>query len=197
MGRTMIVIAFATSASVGWATSLGAQWGGRADSSRAADSVPGALVGRRVRVSVGHATEARFVGRLVSMDDSALVLRSRISDDPVVLALADVRRLEVSEWGPRALGALRGAGIGLAVGVAAGAILGATTFDEGSDCYFVCSREDAALLGAVVIGVPATAVGALVGVLVPGERWVPAEGVRVGLTPGPRNQLTVTARMNF
>lgn len=123
----------------------------------------------------------RDTGSLIEFTADSVVL----GDDPdarLALPLTSVTKLEVSR-GRKSLGAGKGALWGSLIGVATGAALGAVAYSEPND--FVHNRGDAALLGAVVLGVPGLVVGTIAGAISKTDRWeeVPLDHLRVSVGP--------------
>ncbi|HUF12027.1 MAG TPA: hypothetical protein VMN78_02880 [Longimicrobiales bacterium] len=84
----------------------------------------------------------------------------------------------------RLSGAARGAGKGLLAGAGGGAVLG---FASGDDPTSLLSftAEEKALLAGTLLGVSGVAVGGIIGLIVPGQRWehTPLDGVQAALYP--------------
>ena len=159
--------------------------------------------GTRVRVE-SPVLGARAVVRRVAVqrgDTLVLARDQRAGRDSVVLALADVRTIEVSRgWRQRAI---TGGLVGLVGGTAAGAVIGYNSPMAAEPCGRDCTRAEVtrkqgALMLAPTGAQAGAALGALFGRFVLGERWerLAPGGQRVGGGPiGPSGVwLAVTFR---
>lgn len=139
--------------------------------------------GDRVRVSAPGwpGVGGRVVGAITALDKDTLRVRSEKGGAVVALPLWAVERLDVyTGRTTRATNALIGAGAGAAVGAVFGGALGAATCKAGDDgfggdCRTRRKRTEFILAGAALLGAPAAALGALLGVGVPREHWRQAE----------------------
>lgn len=144
--------------------------------------------GARVRVQTSGPDERPLIGRLEQLAEDRLVLRVKDQAEPVVIARADVVKLEVSQGRRVGKGALIGAGCG----AAAGAAFAIAVCRPGVDCdpggYALLFGGTAAGLGAVV--------GAIAG---SGERWreSPARGARVAVAPILSRRKGVAVAVSF
>lgn len=156
----------------------------------AAPPAPGA----RIRVSARHT----YIGTLLSLDTSALVLRRDALRDTLRLPLATIGRLDVSTG--KKSGAGRGAKLGLMVGAGVGAAVGLAAAAEGcSSQDFVCFGPEVIPGMAVVVGAMGAGLGALIGAANPIDRWeqVPARPVEVGIAPLRRGRVGIGASIAF
>jgi hypothetical protein len=134
-------------------------------------------------VRVQSATAAgRFTVQVIA--DDALTLRDSTGTD-VSVPLAAVTRLSVLR-GPRSprVGALRGAGLGLAVGAGTGILIGLVAGDDEPNSWFYFTAEEKATAYGVVLGASAGLLGGIIGLAAPGELWErvdPLSGVRMGV----------------
>ena len=131
--------------------------------------------GARVRITAPSAGKPSK-GRLVSFDDQALIVVFDGGAAPSRIPREAVERIQVAKRS-RALGVLRGAGIGAAAGFAGGA-LGARIFSD---------EPEGAGVAAFIYGSLGTVVGAAVGAALPVQRWqdTDAHKLRLGLAPRP------------
>jgi hypothetical protein len=116
----------------------------------------------RVRVTASVLRPEPWFGRFRAMSGGTLTFTAT-DGTTQVLALTDIDRLEVNRdkrSGGRS--ALMGAGIGLA---------GAITFAAVAPCQNGVI-SNCHLFGAIVLGIPAALIGAIVGFFYRGERWV-------------------------
>jgi len=156
------------------------------------------LIGKRVRLSwsVPDKTSKSAVGTLVAETESALFLetgkRGRVEVPRHSLVGLEIsRRKSHKKLGP---------GIGFLAGSVLGAIGGYSaekTIEEGLPCIGCqSSKTTAMLVDALVVGVLAAGVGAVVS---PGERWepVPREGIHVGAAAGPGGGVAVRVALSF
>jgi protein involved in polysaccharide export with SLBB domain len=151
--------------------------------------VPG---GALVRVR-GPAAARPVVGRVVGVRGDSLVLLRSGSRGETVVALAEVRTLEIGAGRARTASTLRGAAVGAVVGAAA---VGALAYRNAQRDEFLVENDEvgrtvlwAAGLGGAPLGAVA---GGLVGYGIGTERWVllpPLAGVTVA--PGPRGGLAL------
>lgn len=158
----------------------------------AAQDAPAVVTaGDRVRITAStradsagaaEAPPRMLVGRVVALEDSALVIAQMDrSATHQRIPLTAVRSVERSVGTSRASGTRTGAAIGLAIG----ALFGYASGDDCSEEAWICfDRGDTAVFGAG-IGV---CVGAIAGFAVGSmERWAPATlPGRVSLRPGAR-----------
>ena len=133
--------------------------------------------GDKVRVTT---EEERVVGYWVSVGDNQLTLNSEARDSSLVLPLASLTKLEVSQG--RKANTLKGLGIGFLAGAGTGALIGAAVdcaaeFDLGQSFCVVLYGGIGAAVGLFV--------GGLAGAAIYTERWgtVPLDRIRVSLTP--------------
>lgn len=131
--------------------------------------------GDRVRV---HALDGPIViGVVEDVSRDTLRLRNDDGGTPRIVPVWQVGRLEVSAGQTsRESNMLRGAATGLAVGALVGGALGAATCVGGSDgfggsCSSNGKRAQFVLGGALILGVPAAALGAVIGAASPLELW--------------------------
>jgi hypothetical protein len=130
--------------------------------------------------------ESRFVGKVLEIDSSTIAIRSKSSDAPVVIPRSAILRLEVSQGSTRLRNTLIGAGIGTAVSLALAAA--SNSGCEGG----LCGIQYAAY---PLLGLP---IGAVVGLLSGGERWVDASEPRVELSLTPsRGGVHVAVSLTF
>jgi len=163
-----------------------------------ADEGPGPSDGARVRVTAPTVSrrvfrddaKRRLVGTIVSQDDEALTLRGGNLREPTVVPRSSIQKLEISR---RRSQRLKGFLIGFLAGTAVG--IGLTAVNEGST---LCDSGGVSgcdvVLSAIVPGLPAALLGA---VLAPGERWeevASGSPVAVRLTPAPGGGLGISLR---
>ena len=150
------------------------------------------LPGDQIRVRLRGFPETISRLRVVALDGDSI----SVGTDSIGwrFARADVESLELNlephgRWA-------EGWGIGLLVGGAGGAILGYSSWDDGSDYWF--TRNGSAAVGGIIFGVLGSTAGAVVGLLVPGKS-VPAEGWtrRMSMTPFVGRRTGVAARFSF
>lgn len=134
--------------------------------------------------------------------DTLIVLSAGRSPREVSIRCSDVRLQLHAGRQSRGRSALKGAGIGFLAGAVFGAALGAAEGgSDPSDELPLFSERDMALLAGAYFGGIGTIGGAVVGFIVPGNRWVdvPAasrpsrasvEGLRIG--PAGRSQVRVS-----
>jgi hypothetical protein len=143
----------------------------------------------RVRVTV---SDRRLSGKLVAVDETALLLRRDGREEPDRIPLDSVTSLERQV---RRGGKKRGLWLGLLSGAAIGAVAG---YAAGDDCgreSFVCfDRPTTAASGAILFGVLGTAIGAIVA---PGEKWEATTADRLQLDVGPGPGGGVGARLTL
>lgn len=161
-----------------------------------AQTMPRVSEGDRVRVSspllLGPAE-----GRVLSLNESTLVLRPSPADDPVHLSLPEVQRLEVSRGrASRGHTAMKYGGIGLLAGGVTGALISYASFDEPDAsewCLMLCTRKETALFGGMLLGLISGTAGGIVGALSPPQRWerVPLAG-RVSLDAAAGNGVALS-----
>jgi hypothetical protein len=133
------------------------------------------VVGSRVRVSTGGYIIGkkqfkagrkgyRLIGTVERLQPDTLVLKTDISPEPVVIPIALVERFDVSR-GRKKSRTLEGAGIGFAIGAGLGAFLIKGTSEND------LSDSDAALIGAGLMAIPGTLIGAMIGANKDNEKW--------------------------
>lgn len=153
-------------------------------------------IGARVRVTASPTTirPSRYIGTVMAVNADTLVLKTYDqSVSLLMLPLASMTRIQVSRGRvSRGVNVLKGMGIGLLSGAVFGAIVGYATgvngdYEDDSDCAGICpeTREDVAVISAVLFSGPGLIVGGLMGLLWDNERWkeVPLERVRIGIAP--------------
>lgn len=155
----------------------------------AAPPAPGA----RIRVH----TRYIYIGTLLSLDTSALVLRRDALRDTLRLPLATIGRLDVSTG--KKSGAGRGAKLGLIVGAGVGAAVGLAAAEDCSSQDFVCFGPEVIPAMAIVVGAMGAGLGALIGAASPIDRWeqVRVRPVGVGVAPLPRGHVGIGASIAF
>ena len=154
--------------------------------------------GTPLRVSAGGHTLA---GELLRWNADSLVLRLDEGGSPVdprperAFDAAGLGRVEALLPRSRA----RGAGRGALWGGLVGGLIGGVAL-AADDCYtnsaFLCpsSRMEGFLIGGAVIGGLGAGVGALIGVLAPGERWTPvSQGSTIAVAPREATQRAIAS----
>ena len=162
---------------------------------------PGFLSGERIRLRLPSGV--RYSGRVVSADDSCVTVAGR---DGLVLKVdrRELSGVEVSQARGRGEGALRGS----LKGAALGALLGGFVYavDQGSKrpdglCGDLSSGITRCTTGSDVFSMTAgtALLGAALGALHPGERWLPVkpDALRVGLGRAPGGGVAVRASLSF
>lgn len=132
-----------------------------------------------VRVKVVTNDGAAIVGRVAApINDTLLLSRPH---EMTSLAVSEISSIRMSRGKGRAKGALIKGAAGLGIGLLSGAILGATTYEDSSecqpnsfclfDCIIVCSRSDAAIMAATLVGGLGLVVGTIAGIATGWEQW--------------------------
>ena len=111
--------------------------------------------GARVRVTAPATGLSRYVGEYVAGDRDTVYVRGGARDTPLAIPLTSVTLLELrtGEKRPRLLGT----GVGFAVGAVVGALTGVPNEDQ--------------VLSALVLAVPGSFIGFLVGSVLKTDRW--------------------------
>jgi len=132
--------------------------------------------GSCIRVLVQESANDWIIGSLLSLVVDTLMLKIEDQPHPSVLRLSSLTMLEVSRG--RKSRSLAGAGIGFAVGAGIGAFLIKGTSEND------LSDRDAALIGAGLMAIPGTLIGAIVGASKSGEKWetVNLDQIRSGIS---------------
>ena len=155
--------------------------------------------GNRVRVWTGADAQGKpsgkpTVGMLTAWTADSVVLNTR-NTDGFGIPRYMVSRIDQSAG--RAPQLLKGAGYGLLIGGASGALIGYATGDD-TDCFVCFTAEQNAVVGAALLGVAGTVLGAIVGALSPGERWervsLPAQ---LSVEPTGVSRATLSASFQF
>jgi hypothetical protein len=136
--------------------------------------------GTRVRVTAPALGIEKQVAMFESVRGDTLVM---LADTRMIpCPLSSVTRID-RYHGRKSWGWWKGALIGLGAGATAGAIWGAFEYEAGNCGSF--DESDCIVLGAIIIGVPATLVGGVVGALIRTDRWeeVPLDQLRVSFVP--------------
>jgi len=153
--------------------------------------------GQRVRLTSASHGLKRTVGRVITAtaDTMTVAVDRGAAHDTLVLALADLQRLELAHRTRRTLqGARVGATLGIAVGFFAGVSSSRECGPQGSfDClgYPISSTQQGILWGCVGGGVGAI-VGALVGSTTRGEKWED-----ISVRPLAADRLGVSIALHF
>lgn len=156
------------------------------------------MVGSRVRVNASGGGSAAD-GIVTAVRGDTLDLRTVRGQVPLVFPLDRVERLALGV-GRRGHG-----GAGAIIGVVSGGVLG---WVVGSATYRPCtgwcifapdSREQAATIGAVFVGVAGAELGLLIGGKIMTEVWqpVPLDAVRLEVAPMPAGRLGIGASIRF
>lgn len=138
----------------------------------AAQVPPMITPGSRVRVTLARA-EAPLIGVVQALRADSLLLELEPGvGETRTIHIPGVARVELSQGVQRRTA--KGAAVGAVVGITLGALLGAQSDDECDVevCVDLVSREESIVLGAVIVGLLGTAVGAVIGHLSRQERWV-------------------------
>lgn len=141
----------------------------------AASQVRALEEGTRVRVlpAPSVAPERWIVGTVLASGPDSLTLLRADTREPFSLHRGEVHAVQVSV-GVRRTGPTiaRHALVGAVVGASTGALLGVASYEsERGEGLDVISRGEMAAIGAGAIGLTGTAIGALLGWRVSGERW--------------------------
>jgi hypothetical protein len=130
---------------------------------------PGVEVGDTVRINL--ANRGRHRGVVSRVADSGFVLRRAGRGDTLITQWSSGTRLQrLAGRRSRLANAGLGALTGLGVGAVGGAVIGAASYDpDGFSLGGSLAGE--AGVGAVIFGTLLTPVGAVIGLLVPTERW--------------------------
>ncbi len=147
--------------------------------------------GDKVRLSTVQ--QRGVVGYWVSLDDNQLTLRSETHHSSLVLPLASLTKLEVSQGITSHTGL--GAGIGFVIGTVVG---GALVIGVCTDEFLGPCTIGQVAAGLAITILPPTALGALIGSAIRTEQWkeVPLDRIRVSLTPRGHG-LEVSAKFVF
>jgi hypothetical protein len=163
-----------------------------------AQAVPGLSVGQRVRI-VGGANAEPVIGTLIARRSDSLVIgRER---DTIAVGRSNLLFVE------RSLGtrhevkkAMR---IGAVVGASLGAIASAATWKPCEEtvpgsCFFSTDNvRDAAVVGGIIYAVPGLLVGAIAGLVIKSEKWVPVSVASVSQFRVVPRSGGVVAQMSF
>jgi hypothetical protein len=152
------------------------------------------IAGKRLRLLVARpsAPGSIFIGTVVAVTDSSIVLRLDRSREARAIPRDSVARLEVSRGRNVSGAVLRGALIGGGVGALVGAIAG----EDCSQDDFICfDRAETIPLGALLFAGLGSVVGLLVGSR---EKWgKPVTFPRVGIAPASGGGVTMSASLSF
>ncbi len=134
------------------------------------------IPGSRIRVLARDTANDWIIGSLLSLDVDTLRLKSGDQPHASVIHLSSITRLDVSRG--RKSQVLAGAAIGFAVGAGVGALL--SKGNSGNDL----ADRDAALIGAGLLAIPGTIIGAIIGGNKSGEKWekVNLDQIRRGIS---------------
>lgn len=154
--------------------------------------------GDRVRIIAPNVSGSPFVGTVVALEADSLVVHD--SMDTWRLSLASVEQVDLSQG--RKSHALLGAGIGLLVG---GGVAFAVLYTGGSTGLCDQSANQDAMDSGACIGLTAlggvagAGLGAIIGGLIPTERWqdIPLERLRVSLRPRAGGRLGLALAVVF
>jgi hypothetical protein len=144
--------------------------------------------GARVRLSAPGIVAGSYVGTVLAREPGTLRVGSP-STPPLDVPIERITSLEISRGKSRAAGSGRGAVIGGVIGLAFG--LAAAVSDADNRTYFNydTGRRDTLSRGAIVgyVTFSGAVTGALIGLLVPKERWERFElAPRTGVDPRRR-----------
>ena len=150
--------------------------------------------GDKVRVTT---EEERIVGYWVGLDDNQLTLNTEARHSSLVLPLASLTKLEVSQGMKSHIG--RGALLGLLLGLVSAVAVCVATVEEAETNTFapdLLRPCNGGLTGAVFLG--SVTLGVIIGAAVKTESWqdVPLDRIRVSLTPRGGG-LAVSAKFVF
>ena len=169
-----------------------------------AQEEPPVTPGDRVRIKAPTISTRQFEGEVVALRSDTLIIDARIwergrmqwRDQPQAkIPVASVDRIDISRGkksnvGKGAItGGLIGAGIGLVIGIGAAA-------EDGGFFDFGPEVVPAAVLA---VGAYGAGIGALIGLIMPGERWeeVPVDELRVGPSPVAPDGLALSATLRW
>ena len=150
--------------------------------------VPGA----KVRIKAPSVSKRLLIGTIVTIDADTLVLRPIRHTIWLVIPLASVSKLAVSQGLKRKT--LEGAVRGLLVGAGFGVLLGYAVGPEENCSFIFCSRGEVAGLYGTFLGTVGLVVGALAGTGMRTDKWerVPLGRIRLGLLPQRRGGLALS-----
>ena len=120
---------------------------------------------QKIKISQPSKKIACVVGTVMATNADTLFLKVENQPESLIMSVpfASLRKLEVSRG--RQPQVLTGAGVGFVVGAAAGALL-----FKGSSEHDLSDR-DARLIGAGLLGISGTLIGAVIGANKRGDRW--------------------------
>lgn len=150
--------------------------------------------GARVRVI---ANDARGILEYRGLHADTLALRYVDARGDLRLPLYTVERLYMSR-GPRSrpAGAFRGLSIGLGIGATLG-VAGGLFADERGTGFATVSRAEMVLISAISLGALGAAIGTVVGVSRPGEKWERVDLQRLRVSAGARGRRSVGVSFAF
>ena len=130
---------------------------------------------------------ARPIGKLVSFDDEAVVIRFEGHKVPYRVPRDVISALEVNRGGRRHI--LRSFAVGLGIGALTGVVVGFASGDDDGG-WFAFTAQEKAVIGGVALGAVGGVAGFVAGAVRRGPRWEPVElGQRhVGVFVEPRRQ---------
>ena len=121
--------------------------------------------GARVRVLAPSVASSWLVGTVVALDADTLFLMPEDQITPLQLHLSSVSRVDVSRG--RNSRAVEGAVGGFLVGAISGAFISHAWCSNKYDCPV----RPVTVIGAGLFGVGGAIIGAILGAIIPGERW--------------------------
>jgi hypothetical protein len=150
--------------------------------------------GARVRV---YSTGARGIMEYHGLRADTLALRSFDTRGDLLLPISTIQGLYVSRGArSRPAAAFRGLSIGFAIGGALGAATGLFG-DAQATGFEAVSRSERVVIGAVAVGALGAAIGTVVGVSRPGERWERVDLQRLRVSAGARGGRSVGLSFAF
>jgi hypothetical protein len=135
--------------------------------------------GVRVRITAPDLGIEKQQATFQALRGDTLVI---MTDTWMECPLSSVTRIDRYQ-GQKSWGWWKGALIGLGAGATAGAIVGASEYEAGNCVRF--NKGNCAVIGAIVIGVPAALVGGVMAGTIKTDRWeeVPLDQLRVSFVP--------------
>jgi hypothetical protein len=153
--------------------------------------------GDRVRVWAPSVGVEGLVGTVLALRADTIVVDN---DEPLVLAISSLTRLEVSR--DRQSRAGTGGIVGLVGGAVAGAVIciaAQCSLTSGSESAFEDEGLNSIALAAALGGAAGYSVGFLIGSAIKVDRWeeIPLDMLRVTVAPWPTGGLSVGLRVRF
>jgi len=122
----------------------------------------------RIRFAV--APDTPVVANVVAQHGDSLWVHAERTNDTLALRVSSLTRLDVSRG--KETHALHAAGVGFLIGAVSGGIFGYATGENCQPTDWICfPRGETATLGALMFGLLGAGAGAIVGWVMPVERW--------------------------